>query len=208
MLEKKWKNQVFQEYNMNNWFTSKLITYNDIDQILWGEIRVFKYYQCPSWMKKAFGSVTFALHCKGWKQKLCKSTEKKSSLHLNQQTFEETHRTSNVNPCSTVCMTKTKVVQIKSVLVGDSHEYQPWAVPPFWQSVVRVKKNKWKKKIDVSVPQRINVTPTAPCGAITIFSLIFFTCATDYTKKEGLRVVYDGYKCRDHHFSSVKKAVL
>ena len=65
-----------------------------------------------------------------------------------------------------------------------------------------------KKKIDVSVPQCINVTPTAPCGTVTIFSLIFFTCATDYTKKEGLRVVYDGYKCRDHHFSSVKKAVL
>ena len=147
LLEKKWKNQVFQEYNMNNWFTSKLITYIDIDQILWGEIRVFKYYQCPSWMKKAFGSVPFALHCKGWKQKLFKSTEKKSSLHLNQQTFEETHMTSNVNPCSTVCMTKTKVLQIKSVLVGDSHEYQPWAVPPFWQSVVRVKKNKWKKKL-------------------------------------------------------------
>lgn len=157
--------------------------------------------------KKAFGSVPFALHCKVWKQKLCKSTEKKSSLHLNQQTFEETHRTSNVNPCSTVCMTKTKVLQIKSVLVGDSHEYQPWAVPPFWQSVVRVKKNKWKKNW-CQAPQCINVTPTNPCGAITIFSLIFFTCATDYTKKEGLLVVYDGYKCRDHHFSSVKKAVL
>ena len=65
-----------------------------------------------------------------------------------------------------------------------------------------------EKKIDVSAPQCINVTPTNPCGAITIFSLIFFTCATEYTKKEGLLVVYNGYKCRDHHFSSVKKAVL
>ena len=57
-----------------------------------------------------------------------------------------------------------------------------------------------EKKTDVNAPHCINITPTAPCGAITIFSLTFFTCATDHAKKEGLLVVYNAYKCRDHHF--------
>ena len=65
-----------------------------------------------------------------------------------------------------------------------------------------------KKKIDVNAPHCINITPTAPCGAITIFSLTFFTCATDHAKKEGLLVVYNAYKCRDHHFFQVLRKLI
>lgn len=69
-------------------------------------------------------------------------------------------------------------------------------------------KRRRKKKIDVNAPHCINITPTAPCGAITIFSLTFFTCATDHAKKEGLLVVYNGYKCRDHHFFQVSRKLI
>ena len=70
------------------------------------------------------------------------------------------------------------------------------------------KRRSEKKKIDVNAPHCINITPTAPCGAITIFSLTFFTCATDHAKKEGLLVVYNGQKCRDHHFFQVSRKLI
>lgn len=65
-----------------------------------------------------------------------------------------------------------------------------------------------EKKTDVNAPHCINITPTAPYGAITIFSLTFFTCTTDHAKKEGLLVVYNAYKCRDHHFFQVLRKLI